>query len=172
MLHYNKNKETIMELGFWLNYNTGKEFRIDEHERWIRRWINAKKIGISETIYKQYIDKFEPVEDRDKMLLWIMNIAPLMRVRGHGTTVTFEFATEKVRSALDAIYDWGENYAGDYSNFHISNLKKTRRVNILYKDFKKLYEEGREDAIMEEHGEDFTILKTFKQFMEDKHIFE
>ena len=157
-----------MQLGFWLNYKTGKIFRIDEHERWIRRWDNAKKLGISESLFDEYTNKFKPSDDRNKMLLWLMNKAPIIRVRGHGSTVTFEFASSKIRPVLDTLYEWGEDYAGDYSNFHISNFKKKKKVDMLYKDFKELYENGQENRIMEENGRDFTILKSFKQFLEDK----
>ncbi len=55
-----------MELGFWLNDKTGKMFRIDEHERWIRKWTNAKKLGISKNGYDDFLKQFEPVEDREK----------------------------------------------------------------------------------------------------------
>jgi len=159
-----------MNLGFWINYSTGEVFRIDEHERWIRRWPNAEKIGIKEEIYKEYMEKFEATKDRNKLLVWLMGKVPVIRVRGHGSVVTFEFATERVRPVLDAIYDWGSQYAGSFSNFHIVNLKKNKTVDMLFKDFKKYYEEGREDSIMEECGKDFIIPKTFKQFMEDKYL--
>ena len=157
-----------MELGFWLNYETGEEFRIDEHERWIRRWDNAKKIGIDEKTFKEYTKKFKTSEDRNKFLLWLMNRFPIIRVRGHGSTTTFEFANERVRSVLDTIYEFGQKYAGNYSHFHITNLKKNKNIDILYKDFKKLYEDGRENVIMEKYGKDIKLLPSFKQFLEEK----
>ena len=101
-----------------------------------------------------------------------MNKVPVIRVRGHGASVTFEFATTKTKAALDAIYDWGSDYAGAYSSFHIVNLKKSKSVDMLFKDFKQLYEDGREDAIMEEYGKPFKMMKTFKQFMKEKNISE
>ena len=96
-----------------------------------------------------------------------MNNFPVMRVRGHGSSVSFEFATTKVNDALFTIYEWGEQYAGDYTHLHIVNFKKSKKVDILYKDFRKYYEAGTENKIMEELGKDIKILKSFKKFIEE-----
>jgi len=156
-----------MELGFWLNYKTGNVFRIDEHEDWIRRWENAKKLGISSNIYNKYTDVFKPKEDREKMLLWVMNNAPIIRARGHESSVSFEFSSVKVKDALFTIYEWGEDYAGDYTHMHIVNFKKKKKVDILWKDYKKYFDDGRENMIMEERSKDIIIIKSFKVFLEE-----
>ena len=161
-----------MEMGFWLNYRTGKEFRIDEHEQWIRKWTNAKKLGITKDVYDEMIEKFELRKDRDKMLLWLMSRTSIMRIRGHGVSVTFEFGSDSSKKPLESIWMWGEDYAGDYTHLHITNFKKKKVVNILYKDFKKYFDDGREDAIMEENAHNIRIRKSFKQFVEDKQLNE
>ena len=79
-----------MKEGFWGNYETGIWFQIDEHERWLRRGNNAEWLGVPDNV----IAKFTHFADRDTLLPFVWRHAPVMRWRGHGESVTFEFYAE------------------------------------------------------------------------------
>ena len=58
-----------MREGLWINYKTGKTFRVYEHEQWLRENGNAKKLGVPNQIIKAF-KEFRPGTDRDKFLLY------------------------------------------------------------------------------------------------------
>lgn len=94
---------------------------IDEHEHWLRRGENAKKLGVPQKVIKIFGD-YEPGTARDEFLLYIIMNAPVMRVRGHIDHVTFEHAAESDEKPLRAIKTWGELNAGPTTFLHVVNL--------------------------------------------------
>ena len=149
-----------MKDGWWINTRSGKDFLIDEHERWIRRPGNAKKLGVPNNIQKDF-SKFEPVKDRNEFLLHIMRRSPVMRVRGHGNYVTFEYASRSRRDAIDSIWMWGlNNSAGPFTAIYIVNLATGEKTNIMWRDFLQMMKEDRYDDVMRVAKKDaFTISK-------------
>ncbi len=134
-----------MEKGWWGNYATGKLYVIDEHERWIRRGRNAIKLGIPSTI-RRTIPNYKEQDDRDKLIFDLMNIDPVMRIRGHGPYATFEFSSESLTEPLQLILKWGLHNAGSHLGLKIVNFGTKKSIFalhfVLYKDFKvKLMEE-------------------------------
>ena len=136
-----------MNSGYWINYRTGKVFRIDEHERWIRRWPNAKKLGIPEDLFNEF-SEFEPEKDRNEFLMYVMEKAPVMRMRGHGSVYSFEFNTRRAKKPIESVWEFGMDYAGDYTSMYVVNFATKETVQMLFKDFNKFMVDGREDAIM------------------------
>ena len=136
-----------MKEGYWINYRTGKEFPIDEHERWLRKPGNAKKLGLPDRV-ADAISGFEPVKDREKMILFVMQHAPVMRARGHGNYVTFEFASRRRQDPMDAIWMWGLSNAGDYTGLYIVNFATGEKTSIYWKDFKDAMDIGGAEAVM------------------------
>jgi len=137
-----------MKEGFWINYRTGKEFDIDEHERWLRRKGNARKLGLPKKLTDGF-GEFEPVKDRNKFLLFVMKHAPVMRVRGHGTYVTFEYSSRNRRAPMDSIWMWGlDNGAGPFTSLYIVNFATGEKTSVNWKDFKAAMESGGPDAVM------------------------
>jgi len=151
--------------GYWINYKTGKIFRIDDHIDWIRRWPNARKLGIKKSLYDKIFD-IDPVDDREKALLLAMNNASIIRVRAHGTYVTFEFSDSRSKAAIESIWMWGLDFAGDFTLMNVINFKTKKKLEMLFKDFKEYFDEGREDAIME-NAYTFVIKNNFKQFFQE-----
>jgi len=108
--------------GFWINYETGLEVEIDEHESWIRRPGNVQRLGIPAEIAARF-GEFAPIVDRERFLTFVMSHAPVMRIRGHGAYVSFEFAipgdttmaVERIRRFCD------RNEAGAKSARVVSN---------------------------------------------------
>ena len=137
-----------MKDGYWINYKTGKEFVIDEHERWLRRKGNARKLGLPKLVIEAF-GEFEPARDRNKLLLFVLKHAPVMRVRGHGANVTFEYSSRNRRDPVDAIWLWGlDNGAGPFTGLYIVNFASGEKTSIQWKDFKAAMEEGGPDAVI------------------------
>lgn len=133
--------------GYWINYATNKEFPISEHETWVRQVENAKKLGIPKSVIDKF-GKFKYQDDRDKFLVYLMNHAPVMRVRGHGGYTTFEFASHSRRDPMDSIYMWAMKNAGDYTQLNIVNFATHESVAMYWKDFKETADREGYDGVL------------------------
>ena len=136
-----------MNEGFWINYDNDKVFPIYEHEKWLREGNNAKKLGIPKDVINAF-GKYKPEKDRDKFLLFVMRESPVMRVRGHGSTWTFEFSTKKIDDVLFSIYKFCKDIAGDYTNLYIVNFANKDSIEILFKDFSEKIKEGDTESLL------------------------
>lgn len=155
-----------MKDGYWINYETGKNFEIDEHERWIRRGGNATKLGIPSFIQDDF-EKYVQVDQRNEFLMYLMQNAPIMRMRGHGTYLTFEFSSDSIRKPLEAVYEFCSNRAGPYTQLIINNFAKKDSVQLNWKEFKQRYSD--DETILRESLESFTgkmkMLTKFDTFI-------
>lgn len=151
-----------MNDGFWVNYDTGKAFPIGEHETWLREAGNAKKLGLRPSLIAMF-GNFKPVKDRDKFLLFVMNNAPVMRVRGHGAFVTFEYASSDKQGPMDAIWSWcRRNGAGPMTNLQIVNFKDGQRNVVPFSDFEEAMRGGGYNEVMRvASSNNFRIRKMF-----------
>lgn len=136
-----------MKEGLWINYKTGKEFPIHEHEQWLRTPGNAKKLGVPPKVIDAF-NKFKPVRDRDKALLFVMKNAPVMRVRGHGISVSFEYNSRSRRDPMDAIWTWGTDNAGPFTGLYIVNFATRETTQMNWQEFQDNMERGGPDAVM------------------------
>jgi hypothetical protein len=158
-----------MNDGYWINFSKGQVFSIDEHERWIRRSDNAKKLGVPQRIQKKFAE-FNPVVDREKFLLLVLTTSPAMRVRGHGIWWAFEFSSASVEKPLTAIYSFCNDKAGAYTNLVINNFARKNSISMLWKDFKGKYETDdarlREARIME-GAQPMVLLPIFDEYLQN-----
>lgn len=136
-----------MKEGLWINYRTGMEFSVGDHEQWIRIPNNATKAGVPPNISQQF-DNFRPLEDREAFLLFIINNVPLMRVRGHGSDVAFEYASRSRSGPLDTIFAWAKKNAGPFTTLRMVNFSTNENVVMLFKDFERSVSEGGYEAVM------------------------
>jgi hypothetical protein len=136
-----------MNDGFWINYSTNKQFPINEHEMWIRDPKNAKKLGLSSILIKSF-ENFKPINDRDKFLLFLMSHAPIMRVRGHGSSISFEYASSNRTDPLDAVSLFAKKNAGPFTNLYIQNFKTNENISISYQDFLSTIDEQGYEGLM------------------------
>jgi hypothetical protein len=136
-----------MNEGYWINYERDITIPIDEHERFIRDPKNAKKIGLSPSVIKSF-SKFKPVQDRDRFLLFLMQQAPIMRVRGHGSSITFEFSTHSRQTAMDSIWVFGKENAGPFTMLNIVNFATGEKVEMLFQDFEELMDSGGAEGVL------------------------
>ena len=123
-----------MKSGFWGNYRTGELFLIDEHELWIRRPPNAIRLGIPVGIVTCF-GEFAEREDRERFLRFLFANAPVMRFRGHGSSVCCEFSSDDWERPLTLVETWGRCHAGPFLFFRIVNFRTSETVCTLWKDF-------------------------------------
>jgi hypothetical protein len=95
---------------------------------------------------------FEPREDRDKFLLFLMQNAPVMRIRGHGTYAAFEYSSSSKTAPMDAVAEWGRREAGPFTGLDITNFATRENTVIRWEDFEKAVDEGGYDAVMRVAG--------------------
>jgi len=135
-----------MKEGWWINYRQDKKFPVDEHEMWLREGSNAKKLGISPDVIKDFA-KFKRVTDRDKFLVYVMQNAPVMRVRGHGLMTTFEYHSRQRSDPLDAVWMFAKRFLGPLSQINVHNLATGEFISVTKDEFDELAEKGYESVM-------------------------
>lgn len=121
-----------MKAGYWGNYETGKIFLIDDHERWIKRSRNAAELGVPPDV----VSRFSEFPDRETLLRFLFASAPVMRFRGHGSYITFEFDSTDWQKPLQLIESWCQANAGPFLGLNMVNFHKTKSVFVLWKNFR------------------------------------
>ena len=115
-------REVIMTRdGYWLNYETMKWLTITEHETWIRDEANATKLGVPPGVFRRF-KEYVPHDERERFLTWLLAVTPLLRIRGHLESITFEFSDPEVEAPLKGIAKWCGSCAGVFSALTIRNL--------------------------------------------------
>ena len=119
--------------GYWVN-RSGKFKQIDEHAQWILNPKNAKSLGLDSDFIKKVKD-LNYSTDREKILLTAMH-EDLIRVRGHGSLIAFEF-TMDTKNALKVIEIFLEKeyLAGPNSTLMFNNLRTHESVEVTYEEF-------------------------------------
>ena len=114
-----------MNEGWWINYKTRHyvvlHCRGIDHESSIRGRETQAWLDVPPSVVRE-MARFKPVEDRDALLLYLIQIAPLMRARGHGEYVTFEYCSENDSLPFESIRRWVKDYAGPSLLLQIVNL--------------------------------------------------
>ena len=146
-----------MKEGFWGNYETGEWFRIDEHERWLRKPGNAEKLGVPEAVIKRFAEN----PTRETLLPFVYRRAPVMRWRCHGSSVTFEFESPGWERPLELIRKWGRSFAGDCLCFHMVNFRGMEVRDALWRDLRQEAESRRPDGIYMVQPQE-TLLTRFR----------
>jgi len=113
-----------MKDGFWMNYRTGREFPIHEHELWVRVPENARALGIRKSVYQMAMTQFTQGRDRNKFITFLLKNAPVMRVRGHGEYVTFEFDHADDAAPKEAIARFRRKYCGPLTGLKVINFSR------------------------------------------------
>lgn len=133
-----------MHDGYWINYRTGATFPMPEHETWIRDPKNAKKLGVPASV----ISLASKVKNREKYLLVLMAHAPIMRVRGHGADVAFEFNSRNRNMVMDAIWTWGKENAGPFTWMNIVNFGTGENTQMSFEEFDNQMDSGGAEAVL------------------------
>jgi hypothetical protein len=137
-----------MKTGAWLNYSNGRIEDLtssEEHSDWIRIPDNIKKLGLPDSLLRD-IEKYPRYNKqiRTQMLVDIMQRYPLVRFRGHGNYVTYEFATrDSVRDVLDVIWTHGSGAGfGQYTQINLNNLLTREQNTLTWQEFQESLDAG------------------------------
>ena len=123
-----------MKEGFWINYRTEREFPIHEHELWVRVPENARDLGIPKRVFQIAINQFTQGKDRNEFIRFLLRNAPVMRVRGHGEYVTFEFDHANDLAPKKAIARFRRKYLGPMTGLKVVNFRRPLTIcNTLLK---------------------------------------
>lgn len=137
-----------MRDGYWINYRTGKIIPIHDHEQWIRDKQNAKKLGVPDRVHAMG----KGLGNRETYLLFLMTHAPIIRVRGHGSSVTFEMHSRERQEVMDAIWMWGKKNAGPFTWMNITNFATKENTQMTFDDFEKQMDSGGAEAMLRVAG--------------------
>lgn len=121
--------------GFWMNYATLEWEMITEHETWIREKSNAERIGVPPEVYEHFRE-YVPHDDRVPFLSWLLDMTPLIRIRGHGVSITFEFSNPDPRFPLQAIELWSAECAGEQSRLLIRNFATGQEYEVGWSEYR------------------------------------
>lgn len=95
--------------GYWMSFRSGVVVRIEEHQTDIRKPAIAARLGVSEKVRQQIATipvRYGDEDVRREVLLLVMRTASLIRIRGHGDHIAFQFwagtsgADAKARKAI------------------------------------------------------------------------
>jgi hypothetical protein len=136
-----------MNAGYFINYSTGVTVEIHDHEIDIRKPATYKRLGVKPETIKDF-PKYEILKDRTAFLTFVMKNNPIMRVRGHGTTVTFEFYNRSKKNPLDAIWVFGKKNLGPFSHLNIVNLATNESIDMNFEEYEELIDRGGYSAVL------------------------
>jgi hypothetical protein len=85
----------IRRAGLWANWrHPSRVFEVGDHQTWVRDPANACRLGVAAEVMDRFTD-FPYVhgdeQARAVFLRLVMANAPVMRIRGHGDHITFEY---------------------------------------------------------------------------------
>lgn len=156
-----------MKEGYWINFENNLVFQVDDHERWLRRNVNAEKIGVLFRIIDLF-DKFTPVEDRYEFLLTVIANAPIIRVRGHGAYITFEFCSEETGKVFNVILRFClEVEAGEYTELHMVNFANTTVIDLMFHEFNSLMQQNQMKKIIDK-SITFNVREKYLEVLREK----
>lgn len=122
-----------MREGAWFNAN-GEWSWISEHASWIQRSENARSLGLPDEEQARLCsipwDFNGP--GREAILRAAMN-SGLIRMRGHGSSVTFEFTLSLAR-VIQAVGPFMERHFGPRTWCQFNDLETGECLGIFYED--------------------------------------
>jgi hypothetical protein len=72
--------------------------------------------------------RFRPEADRERFLVFVMRHSPVMRVRGHGSFVTFEYwARTDGKAVKQAVRRFAKRFLGPMTGLNVVNLARIQR---------------------------------------------
>lgn len=156
-LHYFSRR--AMKQGYWINYQTGAMIEVSEHEDWIRNPANAQKIGVPPQMIAEFAN-FAPQTNRDQFLRYLMEKLPIMRMRGHGSQLSFEYHGRS-KAPLDYVWIIAQKEAGPFTTLYIANLATGETASMLYKDFVETMDGAGYEGIMRRGSAELFITTVF-----------
>ena len=143
----------MMNEGYFLNYSRdgieGQKdpwIKIDEHETWLRRGTNAESIDVQDYTREKFSD-YTVGEDRDEFMRMVLKEAPIIRMRGHKVSFTFEFDSSKINDALWTILEFMNYFGGSFTGMYIVNFGTKEKAQLRFNQFRKYMDEDNAEAM-------------------------
>ena len=122
-----------MREGCWIR-STSDWHWIIEHASWIQKPENARLLGLPEEVQSELstISWDFNGPGREAILRLAMS-AGLIRMRGHGSYVTFEFTTP-IEAAIKVVAPFMERHLGPITWCNFNDLETGQSLGIFYRD--------------------------------------
>jgi hypothetical protein len=137
-----------MTEGYFVRIDTGRSFRVHDHELDIRKAEFAKKLGIPDHVYKQF-PKYQPVADREAFIRWLLSQVPIARIRGYGVWSGIQWGRGSDLRALKAIHKWGRKICGPCLFLRMLNLTTHKQYDSYWLPFDEIMKAGETIKSME-----------------------
>ena len=123
-----------MREGAWVNCSNRNWYWISEHASWIQKAENARLLGLPEHIQDELSSiHWDFNGPGRKAILRVAMDAGLIRARGHGSSVTFEF-TVPMTTAIRVMKPFMEKNLGPKTWCCLNDLRMGHSIGILYED--------------------------------------
>lgn len=128
-----------MKDGWWINYQTRRFTGLYcpgmEHETVLRSPDDQDWLGIPPAVAKSFI-RFSPKADRIRLLRYAMKQVPLMRIRGYGVRVAFQYWSPSGDIEPYAMIDkWISRWGGLRLLLVVTNLATKRTEQVSASDW-------------------------------------
>jgi hypothetical protein len=137
-----------MKEGAWINGKTFEHFFVSEHASWVKEEANALKLGIPTEVWEKIKNMPNDFNGprREAILFTVMQSGPFIRMRGQGNLYAFEFMCKSL-DAVWGVFTFCQKYAGDYTGIRLNNLRTKESIDVTYREFQHLMEEGEEKIL-------------------------
>jgi hypothetical protein len=126
-----------MKEGCWIVAATGHYEYVDDHAHWIQVPEHAELMGLrGDVLQKIGLIKWDFNGPGRRAILLAAMAHGLIRARGHGSSVTFEF-TVPVQEAIQAAVPFLTDVAGPHTYSSFTNLNAHEAVGFCWKDHPK-----------------------------------
>jgi hypothetical protein len=116
-------------------------------------------LGITLSTAKEFL-RFKPQKDRVRLLKYAMKKIPLMRIRGYGSRVSFQFSSpESDPRPYLTIKRWIQRWGGPVLLLQVTNFSTKRTARVLASDWETfMYDEVLSKRSSKRHAK--TPIKT------------
>ncbi len=123
-----------MKEGCWIMAASGHYEYVDDHARWIQSPGNAERMGLQEDVIREIrLLKWDFDGPGRRAILLSAMADGLIRARGHGPYVTFEF-TIKIEAAVQGALPFMHAVAGPFTLCRFMSLTNGDAVDFFWKD--------------------------------------
>jgi hypothetical protein len=134
--------------GYWIQASTCRWYRVTDHADDIRRPDFARLLGLSEAVVHQLaaMPRREPNGPERRAILLTAMSQGLIRVRGHGPTVTFECTLPLMKAVLVSRPFMAANF-GPFTEARFNQLPEGPSLTMTYQDLVDAIHQGRLGAL-------------------------
>ena len=123
-----------MKEGVWIEATSGRYEYVDDHALWIMSPRHAERMGLGGDVIQEIRGiKWDFSGPGRRAILLVAMANGLIRARGHGSSITFEF-TMPNQEAIQGAFPFLTEVAGPYTYSSFTNLNTLEAVGFYWKD--------------------------------------